>query len=131
MFRRGLLRTLLNYFGTTTRVVPLFANIWPNNTRVHSGPLDAREECKAGQLEHWRLEDRMKVFDGDPYEVHKDRGRKEPVNVHHIIECFSPFSLTFEILFCLFRTRSFTRFTNDLDSTDNSNSASSFPMTNC
>ena len=79
MFRRGLLRTLLNYFGTTTRVVPLFANIWPNNTRVHSGPLDAREECKAGQLENWRLEDRMKEFDGDPHEVEKDRGRKEPV----------------------------------------------------
>ena len=38
---------------------------------------------------------------------------------------------TLEILFCLFRTWSFTRFTNDLDSTDNSNSVSSFPMTNC
>ena len=34
-------------------------------------------------------------------------------------------------VFCLFRTSSFTRFTNDIDSTDNSNSASSFPMTNC
>ena len=32
---------------------------------------------------------------------------------------------------CLFRTWSFTRFTNDLDSTDNSNPALSFPMTNC
>ena len=44
---------------------------------------------------------------------------------------FSPFSVTLEILFCLFRTWSFTRFTNDLDSTDSSNSASSFPMSNC
>ena len=44
---------------------------------------------------------------------------------------FSPVSVTFEILFCLFRTWWLTRFTNDLDSTDNSNSASSFPMTNC
>ena len=51
-------------------------------------------------------------------------------NIHHIIECFSSVSVTFEILFRLYRTWSFTRFTNDLDSTDNSNSASSFPMTN-
>ena len=48
-----------------------------------------------------------------------------------IMECFSPSTVTFEIRICLFRTWSFTRFTNDLDSTDNSNSASSFPMTNC
>ena len=33
--------------------------------------------------------------------------------------------------FLPFRTWSFIRFTNDLDSTDNSNSVSSFPMTNC
>ena len=53
------------------------------------------------------------------------------INFHQIIACFSPASVTFEMLFCLFRTWSFTRFTNDLDSTDNSNSASSFPMTSC
>ena len=53
------------------------------------------------------------------------------MNISQIIECSSPFSVTLEILFCLFRTWSFTRFTNDLDSTNNSNSASSFPMTNC
>ena len=34
-----------------------------------------------------------------------------------------------EIIFCLFRTQSLTRFTNDLDSTDNAKSVSSFPMT--
>ena len=45
-----------------------------------------------------------------------------------IIEFSSPSLATLEILFCLFRTWSFTRFTNDLDSTDNSNSVSSFPM---
>ena len=53
------------------------------------------------------------------------------MNIHQIIEWSSPSPVTFEIRFCLFRTWSFTRFTNDLDSTDNSNSASSFPMTNC
>ena len=53
------------------------------------------------------------------------------MNIHQIIECFYPSSVTFEIRFCLFHTWWFTRFTNDLDSTDNSNSASSFPMTNC
>ena len=42
---------LSNCFGTTMRVVPLFANIQPNNTQVHGGALDAREVCKAGQLE--------------------------------------------------------------------------------
>ena len=51
---------------------------------------------------------------------------------HHIIECFSSFSVTFiEDRFCLFRTWSFTLHKNDLDSTDNSNSVSSFPMINC
>ena len=55
----------------------------------------------------------------------------QPWDIHQIKECFSPFSVTFKILFRLFRTWSFTRFTNDLDSIDNSNSASSFPMTNC
>ena len=44
------------------------------------------------------------------------------MNTHQIKTCFSPSSVTFEIRFCLFRTWSFTRFTNDLDSTDNSNS---------
>ena len=44
---------------------------------------------------------------------------------------FSPSSVTLEILICLFRTWSFTRFTNDLNSTDNSKSVSSFTMTNC
>ena len=53
------------------------------------------------------------------------------INIPQITECFSPFPVTFEILFCLFRTWSFTLFTTDLDSTDNSSSASSFPMTNC
>ena len=53
------------------------------------------------------------------------------MNSHQILECVSPFSVTIEIRFCLFRTWSFTRFTNDLDSIDNSNSVSSFPMTNC
>ena len=53
------------------------------------------------------------------------------IKIHQITECFSPSSVTFDIRFCLVRTWSFTRFTNDLDSTDNSNSASSFPMTNC
>ena len=51
------------------------------------------------------------------------------INIHQIIECSSPFPETLEIIICLFRTCSFTRFTNDLDSTDNSNSVSSFPMT--
>ena len=69
----------MNYFGTTMRVVPLFANIWSNNTHVYGGALDTREVCKAGQMENWRLEDRMKVFDGDPHEVQRDRAREEPV----------------------------------------------------
>ena len=48
-----------------------------------------------------------------------------------MIECCSPSSVTFvEDRFCLFRTWSFTRFRNDLDSTDNSNSVSSFPTIN-
>ena len=51
------------------------------------------------------------------------------INILQIIECSSPFPVTLEILFCLFRTWSFTRFTNDLDSTDISNSVSSFLMT--
>ena len=51
------------------------------------------------------------------------------INIHQIIECSSPSPATLEILLCLFRTWSFTRFTNDLDSTDNSNSVSSFPKT--
>ena len=50
------------------------------------------------------------------------------INIPQIIECSSPSPEMLEILFCLFRTWSFTRFTNDLDSTDNSNSVSSFPM---
>ena len=50
------------------------------------------------------------------------------INIPQIIECSSPSPATLEILLCLFRTWSFTRFTNDLDSTDNSNSVSSFPM---
>ena len=53
------------------------------------------------------------------------------INIPQIIECSSPSPVTLEILFCLFRTWSFTRFTNDLESTDNSNSVSSFPRTNC
>ena len=53
------------------------------------------------------------------------------MNIPHIIECFSPSSVTFENRFCLFRTLSFTLFKNDLDSTDNSYSVSSFPMINC
>ena len=53
------------------------------------------------------------------------------MNILQIIECFSPSSVKFEIRFCLFRTWSFTLFTNDLDYTDNSNSVSSFPMINC
>ena len=53
------------------------------------------------------------------------------MNILQIIECASPSLVTLEILFCLFRTWSFTRFTNDLGSTDNSNSVSSCPMTNC
>ena len=51
------------------------------------------------------------------------------INIHQIIECSSPSPATLEILFCLFRTWSFARFTNDLDSTDNSNSVVSLPMT--
>ena len=42
------------------------------------------------------------------------------MNIHHIIECSSFDSATFDILFCLFRTWSLTLFTN---------SASSLPMT--
>ena len=39
------------------------------------------------------------------------------MNIPHIIECFSWFSVTFiEERFCLFRTWSFTLFKNDLDS---------------
>ena len=41
-------------------------------------------------------------------------------NIHHIIECSSPESATFDILFCLLRTWSFTLFTN---------SAASLPTT--
>ena len=51
------------------------------------------------------------------------------INILQIIECSSPSPATLEMLLCLFRTWSFTRFTNDLDSTSNSNSVSSFPMT--
>ena len=50
------------------------------------------------------------------------------INISQIIECSSPSPAPLQILFCLFRTWSFTRFTNDLDSTDNSNSAVSLPM---
>ena len=42
------------------------------------------------------------------------------MNIHHIIECSSPDSATFDILFCLFRTWSLTLSTN---------SAASLPMT--
>ena len=42
------------------------------------------------------------------------------MNIPHIIECSSPDSATFDILFCLFRTWSLTLFTN---------SAASLPMT--
>ena len=42
------------------------------------------------------------------------------MNIHQTIECSSPDSATFDILFCLFRTCSFTLF---------SNSAASLPMT--
>ena len=42
------------------------------------------------------------------------------MNILHIIECSSPDSATFDILFCLLRTWSFTLFTN---------SAASLPMT--
>ena len=42
------------------------------------------------------------------------------MNIPHIIECSSPDSATFDILFCLFRTWSFTLFTN---------SAALLPMT--
>ncbi len=44
------------------------------------------------------------------------------------LEYSSPSLVTLEILFCLFRTWSFSWFTNDLDSTDNSNSDVSLPM---
>ena len=50
------------------------------------------------------------------------------INILQIIECSSPYPATLEILFCLWRTWSFTRFTNDVDSTDNSNPVSSLPM---
>ena len=42
------------------------------------------------------------------------------MNIHQILECSSPDSATFDILFCLFRTWSLTLFTN---------SAASLPMT--
>ena len=42
------------------------------------------------------------------------------MNIHHIIECSSPDSATFDILFCLFRTWSLRLSTN---------SAASLPMT--
>ena len=42
------------------------------------------------------------------------------MNIHHIVECSSPDSATFDILFCLFRTWSLSLFTN---------SAASLPMT--
>ena len=51
------------------------------------------------------------------------------INISQIIECSSPSPVTFGNLFRLFRTWSFTKFTNALESTDNSHSASSFPMT--
>ena len=41
-------------------------------------------------------------------------------NIPQIMECSSPSRVTLEILFCRFRIWSFTRFTNDLDSADNS-----------
>ena len=54
------------------------------------------------------------------------------MNIHHITECFSSFSVTFiEDRFCLFRTWSVTLFKNDLDLNDNSDSVSSSPMMNC
>ena len=40
------------------------------------------------------------------------------MNIPQIIECSSPSPTTFDILFCLFRTRSFTRFTNDLENVE-------------
>ena len=49
-------------------------------------------------------------------------------NTPPIIECSSPELATLETIFCLSRTWSFTRFKNDLNSTD-SNSVASFPMT--
>ena len=52
------------------------------------------------------------------------------MNIPQFMERFFEFSAAFEIRFCLLRTCSFTRFTNDLDFTDNSNFASSFPLTN-
>ena len=45
------------------------------------------------------------------------------MNIHRIIECF--------LRFRPFRTWSFTLFKNDMDSTENSDSVSSFPMINC
>ena len=50
------------------------------------------------------------------------------INILQTEKCSSPSPATFEILFCLFRTWSFTRITNDLDSTDNSDSVVSPPM---
>ena len=53
------------------------------------------------------------------------------MNILHITECFSSFSVTFiEDRFCLHRTSSFTLSKNDLDPNDNSNSASSSPTMN-
>ena len=54
------------------------------------------------------------------------------MNIPHITECFSSFSVTFiEDRFCLFRTWSFTLSKNVLDPNDKSNSVSSSPMMNC
>ena len=54
------------------------------------------------------------------------------MNIHHIIECFSPSSVTFvEDRFLSFQHLIIHLFKNDLDSTDNSNSVSSFPMIHC
>ena len=49
------------------------------------------------------------------------------MNIRQITKCSSPFFCNIEF-FCLFRTWSFTRFTNNFDSTDKSDSDSSFPM---
>ena len=66
------------------------------------------------------------------FTMNKDACNVEDINIHHITECFSLSSATFiEERFCLFRTRSFTLFKNDLDPNDNSDSFWSSSMTNC
>ena len=66
------------------------------------------------------------------FPMNTDACSVEDMNIPHITECSSLSSVaSTEDCFCHFCTWSFTLFKNDLDPNDNSDSDSSFPMTNC